>query len=118
MIHLACTPIKNNIFSLFVLGATNRDNARNVHLDSGVYVCSSVKIFLVNGLDERFDFKYTSKGSGIFSSKREGKYKLEITSDMTLNETTDETPYFIEVISSGRDRMPIIQKAKVVIADG
>jgi hypothetical protein len=113
MIRLGCTPINKHLFSLFVLGFSNLDNSRTVHLDTGVYVCSSLKIFLVDNNDERFDFKYTRKGTGFFTSSKNGKYALELTSDMTLKETSEETPYFIEVFSRGS-----YQKAKVVLLDG
>lgn len=110
-IRLLCAPVNSHVFSLFVLGENSFENKRVVHLDSGIYECRLLKIFLVGGYDERFDFKVNNKGCGYFTSNKNGKYKLDLTSDMTLKtfENLDENCYFIEVISRGFNK-----KARVV----
>ena len=110
MIRLACIPINNRIFSLYVLGATNEGNRRIIHLDTGVYECKKLQLILVNSSDERFNFRVNGDKCS-FIAAEDGKYKLELTSDLMLKEIDEPSDYFIEVLSRGTRQL-----AKVTLA--
>lgn len=106
MIRLACRHVARDIFSLFILGKNGVNNSRAAHLDTGVYLCDKIRIVLKDDI-ERYDFSRGEDMVGVFKSCADGKYTLDMSSDMTLNEVESGVVprYFIEVICEGHRQM-------------